>query len=93
MIVETDQPLRRRVGAHAARLFLAALAAGEHAVAFLSIGPLRRATEIDARFTDLKLGFAEAAVMAVAERYDPPILTFDFERFRPRAPGAATGGS
>ena len=52
VIVEVDQLLRSRVGGHAARLFLAALAAGEHLVAFSSAALLRRAAEIDARFAD-----------------------------------------
>ena len=86
VIVETDQLLRARVGSHAARLFLAAIAAGEHAVAHLTAGLLRRAVEIDAGFADLNLGFADAAVMAVAERDDLPILTFDFEHFRATRP-------
>jgi predicted nucleic acid-binding protein len=85
-VVETDQLLRARVGAHAARLFLAALAAGEHEVEFLSAGLVRRAVEIEAGFGDLDLGFADAAVMAVAERHDLPILTFDFEDFRASRP-------
>jgi uncharacterized protein len=86
VIVEVDQLLRSRVGGHAARLFLAALVAGEHAVAFLSAALLRRATEIDARFADLGLGFADASVMALAERQHHPILTFDFEHFRAAPP-------
>jgi predicted nucleic acid-binding protein len=86
VVVETDQLLRGRVGAHAARLFLAALAAGEHDVAYLSAGLLRRAVEIDAGFADLDHGFADAAVMALAERHDLPILTFDFEHFRATRP-------
>jgi predicted nucleic acid-binding protein len=86
VIVEADQLLRARVGPHAARLFLAAVAAGEHEVAYLSAGLLRRAVEIDAGFGDLNLGFADAAVMAVAERHDLPILTFDFEHFRATRP-------
>jgi predicted nucleic acid-binding protein len=86
VVVETDQLLRGRVGAHAARLFLAALAAGEHEIAYLSTGLLRRAVEIDAGFGGLNLGFADAAVMAVAERHDLPILTFDFEHFRATRP-------
>jgi predicted nucleic acid-binding protein len=86
VVVEADQLLRAQLGAHAARLFLAAVAAGEHDVAYLSAGLLRRAVEIDARFADLNLGFADAAVMAVAERHDLPILTFDFEHFRATRP-------
>jgi predicted nucleic acid-binding protein len=84
--VETDQLLRARVGSHVARLFLAGLAAGEHEVAFLSAGLLRRAAELDAGFADLELGLADATVMALAERHDLPILTFDFEHFRATRP-------
>ncbi|MGH2782618.1 MAG: PIN domain-containing protein [Thermoleophilaceae bacterium] len=86
VIVEVDQLLRTRVGGHAARLFLAALDAGEHTVGYLSSGLLRRATEIDSRFADLDLGFTDAVVMAVAERHVLPILTFDFEHFRATRP-------
>jgi predicted nucleic acid-binding protein len=86
VIVEVDQLLRSRVGAHAARLFLAALATGEHRVAFSSAALLRRAAEIDARFADLSLGLVDASVMALAERHRHPILTFDFEHFRAAPP-------
>jgi len=88
VVVETDQLLRARVGPVAARLFLAAVAAGEHRVAFLTPGLLRRAAEIDTRHAGIDLGFADAAVMAIAERGDLPILTFDFEDFRAAPPPA-----
>jgi predicted nucleic acid-binding protein len=86
VVVEVDQLLRSRLGPRVARSFLSALAAGEHTAAFLSPGLLRRATEIDARFADLDLGFVDASVMAYAERHDLPILTFDFEDFRAATP-------
>jgi hypothetical protein len=86
VVVETDQLLRARVGGDSARLFLQGLAAGEHEVAFLSAGLLRRAVEIDSRYADLGLGLTDASVMAYAERHDVPILTFDFEDFRATAP-------
>lgn len=86
VIVEVDQLLRARVGSHVARLFLGSLAGGEHSVAHLSPGLLRRAAEIDARFAELDLGFADACVMAVAERHDLPVLTFDFRDFRAAPP-------
>jgi uncharacterized protein len=88
VLVETDQLLRARIGSHAARLFLEAMATGEHEVAFLSPGLLRAAMAIDARFADLDLGLADASVMAVAERHDLPLLTFDFEDFRAAPPKA-----
>jgi predicted nucleic acid-binding protein len=86
VLVEVDQLLRTRVGSHAARLFLNAVATGEHTVAFLSSGLLRRAVELDTSFADLDLGLADTAVMACAERHDLPILTFDFAHFRATRP-------
>jgi predicted nucleic acid-binding protein len=86
VVVEVDQLLRARASDMAARLFLAAIAAGEHTASFLSPGLLRRAVEIDAQFADLGLGIADAAVMATAERHDLAILTFDFQHFRAAHP-------
>lgn len=86
--MEVDQLARARAGAHAARLFLAALDAGEHAVAYLSPGILRRAIEIDRRYGDFDLGLADTSVMALAERHRLPILTFDFAHFRATRPSS-----
>lgn len=86
VLVEVDQLLRARLGKTAALLFLRAISAREHEVAFLSQGLLGRAVEIDSRFTDLDLGLVDASVMAYAERHDLPILTFDFEDFRAAPP-------
>jgi predicted nucleic acid-binding protein len=86
VIVEVDQLLRSRVGAYAARLFLESPAAGEHSVVNLSPPLLRRAVEFGALFADLDLGYADAAVMAIAERERLAILTFDFEHFRATRP-------
>lgn len=86
VIVEVDQLLRSRTGPHAARLFLAALAAGEHTAVHLTPWLLRRAVELDAVFADLDLGYADTAVMAVAERHRLPVLTFDFAPFRATHP-------
>ena len=82
VVVETDQLLRARLNAESARSFLSALVRGEHTVAFLSPGLLRRAAEIDRSNAALDLGLADASVMALAERYGLPILTFDFQDFR-----------
>lgn len=86
VIVEVDQLLRSRVHASVARLFLEALADGEHTVVGGSPGVLRRAVAIDAQFADLGLGYADAIVMAIAEREQLPILTFDFQHFRATYP-------
>jgi predicted nucleic acid-binding protein len=86
VVVEVDQIVRGRVGHSAARAFLAALSAGEHSLAYLTPGLLRRAVEIDAGHADLGLGFVDACVMAVAERHELPVLTFDFAHFRATRP-------
>jgi uncharacterized protein len=88
VIVEVDQLLRARVGAHSARAFLAALGAGEHTVVYTGPSLLRRAVGIDEQFADLGLGYTDAMVMAVAERDSVPVLTFDFAHFRATRPKA-----
>lgn len=82
VLVETDYLLRSRVGVESARLFLGAVASAQHSVAYLTIELLRRAADIDAQYADLDLGLADASVMAIAERENAPVLTFDFEDFR-----------
>jgi predicted nucleic acid-binding protein len=86
VVVEVDQLLRARVGAGAARAFLAAVVAGEHTLAPLLARVVRRAVELDAHFAALDLGFVDSCVMALAERERLPILTFDFEHFRATHP-------
>lgn len=82
VLVETDYLLRTRVGIRSARLLLRAVAAGEHVVAYLTPELLRRAVEIDEQFDELDLGLTDGAVMAIAEREQAPVLTFDFADFR-----------
>jgi predicted nucleic acid-binding protein len=86
VIVEVDHLLRFRVGSHAARLFLQAIASGEHTVVNMSPRLLRRAVELDAAFAELELGYTDGAVMAIAERDHLAVLTFDFEHFRATRP-------
>jgi uncharacterized protein len=85
VLAEVDYMLRTHVSRSAARAFLAAVAAGEHDVGYMTPGLLRRATQIDADYADLNLGFVDASVMAYAERHKLPVLTFDFADFRATA--------
>lgn len=82
VLVEVDHVLGGRAGGFAARAFQKAIAGGVHDVAYLSAGLLRRAAELDDRYADLNLGFVDTCVMALAERHQLPILTFDFTDFR-----------
>lgn len=86
VLVEVDQLLRGRVGAAVARELLASAVSQAFQVHFSSPGLLRRAVEIDALYADLDLGYADATVMALAEREQLPILTFDFAHFRATRP-------
>lgn len=82
VLVEVDHLIRSRVGAAAARMFLASIARGTHEVAYMTPNLIRRATELDDRYADLNLGFVDTSVMAIAERHELPIFTFDFTDFR-----------
>jgi hypothetical protein len=82
VLVETDHLIRARVGITAARMFLKSIAEGTHEVAYMTSGLMQRAVELDARYADLDLGYVDASVMAIAERHELPIFTFDFTDFR-----------
>jgi predicted nucleic acid-binding protein len=82
VLVEADHLIRARSGPAAARLFLRAVARGHHEVAYMTANLLRRASELDDEYADLKLGLVDASVMAIAERHEMPIFTFDFTDFR-----------
>jgi uncharacterized protein len=82
VLVEVDHLIRSRVGAGAARAFLESIVDGAHEVAYMTAGLVRRAAELDTKYADLNLGFVDTCVMAVAERRESPIFTFDFRGFR-----------
>lgn len=82
VLAEVDHFVRSRVGSSAARGFIESVAGGTFETAYLSAGLLRRASELDRRYADLDLGFADTCVMAIAERHELPIFTFDFADFR-----------
>lgn len=82
VVVEVDHLVRKRVGADAARRFLKNIAGGSHEVAYATAGLMRRAVELDRKYADLNLGVVDSCVMAIAERHELPIFTFDFRDFR-----------
>jgi predicted nucleic acid-binding protein len=82
VMVEVDHLAGRRVGDAAARTFMKTVVGGAHEIAFATQGLLRRAVELDAKYADLNLGLVDACVMAIAERHQLPIFTFDFADFR-----------
>jgi uncharacterized protein len=82
VLVEVDHLARKRVGADPARRFLKNIAGGSHRVSYMTAGLMQRAVELDRAYADLNLGIVDGCVMAVAERHDLPIFTFDFTDFR-----------
>ena len=82
VVVEVDHLARKRVGSDSARRFLKHIASGSHEVAYPTAGLMQRAVELDRRYAGLNLGVVDGCVMAIAERHDLPIFTFDFRDFR-----------
>jgi uncharacterized protein len=82
VLVEVDHLVRQRVGDKSARRFLGTVERGGHEVAYVTAGLTRRAVEFDRKYADLNLGLVDGCVMAIAERHDLPIFTFDFTDFR-----------
>jgi predicted nucleic acid-binding protein len=91
VVVEFDHLARKHVGDQQARLFLAALAAGAYSRGALTPSLFTAAVEIDRRYASVRLGLADASVMAIAAATGHPILTFDFTDFRAAPP--RSGGS
>jgi predicted nucleic acid-binding protein len=81
VLAEVDHFVRSRVGGTEARAFLRSIVGGTFNIAYLTAGLVRRAGELDDRYADLDLGFADTCLMAIAERHELPILTFDFADF------------
>ena len=77
------------MGSGPTRKFIKATVGGQREIAYPTPGLLRRAVELDNQYADLNLGFVDTCVMAIAERHELPILTFDFADFR--ATESATG--
>ena len=83
VIPEVDHLLGRRLGRSACEAFYRGLAEGFFHVADLPKGGYARVAEINAAFADLKLGFVDAAVVAIAEFVDVRrIATTDLRDFR-----------
>ena len=76
ILAEVDEVLGRRLAPAASRAFLEALQTGE---TLLDHGDLDlpRITTLMTRYAALPLGFADAAVVACAERNGGIVLTFD----------------
>jgi predicted nucleic acid-binding protein len=80
---EIDYLLRTRLGNAALLRFLADIQEGAFAVETITMADVRRCTALIEKYSDLDLGLADAAVVAVAERLGTDcILTVDQRDFR-----------
>ncbi len=88
VLLETCQLIGRRVGPVQEAQFLRLCTAGEFQIESLVDDDLLRAAELVDRYSDARIGFANASIVAVAERLDVTrILTLDRRHFgviRPR---------
>ena len=88
VLVEVAWLSEKRLGPEALSSLLADVASGLLRVADLATGDYERARELIERYADLRLGFVDAAVVAIAERIgERTIATLDHRHFgvvRPR---------
>ena len=88
VVVELDWLAGNRLGPEPFSAFLADLVDGAIAVVDLVRADYVRVRELFGRYADLKLGFVDAAVVAVVERFgEPKLATLDhrhFDTIRPR---------
>lgn len=83
ILAEVDYLLREFLGVEAELDFFDSLISGAFSCELLAPGDLKACREIIARYRDLDLGFADAAVMVTADRLSTDrILTVDERDFR-----------
>ncbi len=88
MLVEFDHFASRQRDRHAVRALLHDIERGAYEVEDLLASDYRRVGELLNTYADLRVGFVDAAVLAVAERLrEPKLATLDHRHFsvmRPR---------
>jgi hypothetical protein len=88
VLVEVDYWIHQRLHAGALVALLADIEAGAYVVADLDLSDYARVRELCDRYADADVGFVDAAVMAVVERFnEPKLATLDRRHFallRPR---------
>jgi predicted nucleic acid-binding protein len=88
VLVEIDYWIHKRLQAGALVALLADIEAGAYLVADLDTSDYARVSELCDRYADADIGFVDAAVLAVVERFnEPKLATLDRRHFgllRPR---------
>jgi uncharacterized protein len=94
VLTETSWHVEKKFGAKREAAFLVAVASGELEIAELTAPDISRASDIVATYADMKLGFVDASVVALAERLRiKQVATVDRRHFtavRPRHVDALT---
>lgn len=86
VIPEADHLIGRRLGARAQLAFYRGLSEGAYFVTDLPRERLGRVLELNERFADLRLGFVDAAIVAIGELLDlRRVATTDRRHFEPLA--------
>ena len=81
-LVEVDYWVRTRMDVAVWRTFAEDLAAGAYRLEPVAEADVVRAAELEEHYTDLGLGFVDAAVIAVCERLgEPKVATLDRRDF------------
>lgn len=84
---EVDYLLGQRFGQAARRAFLGDLSSGRFKVVHLERDDYKTVIALDRQYSDLALGLADCALVALADRYRTTrILSFDQRHFRAVAP-------
>jgi predicted nucleic acid-binding protein len=90
VLAELDYLLLTRAGVPAELQFLQEVAGGVYELASFGRADTSRAAEIVERYSDLKLGLADASIVVLADRYRTTrLLTFDERHFRAVRPLSA----
>ncbi len=88
VLVEVDYWIHRHLHAGALVAFLADIEAGAFVVADLAAADYARVRELCDRYAEADIGFVDAAVLAIVERFnEPKLATLDRRHFgllRPR---------
>lgn len=88
ILYEVDCLATKYYGAHASRRFFASVARGDFDLLQPNVGDIRRAYEVMEQYADAEIGFVDASLVALAERYRiRRVLTLDrrhFSMFRPK---------
>lgn len=84
IIPEVDHLLGVRLGGRAQTTFYRGLASGSYFVADLPQGGYQRVLDLNDRFDDLRLGFVDASIVAIAESLSlRRVATTDRRHFEP----------